>query len=259
MTDASQGPDWGARARDWAEVQEQQFDPARDALMELAGIGPGTAHLDAGCGAGGALRAAADRGAAVSGFDASEAMLAVAAERVPAARLVRADLEAPPFADASFDVVTGFNAFQFAADPARALAEARRMARPGGTVVAMTWAEPEGMEAARLTGALAPLRPAPEPGAPGPFVLSTERALRDVAARAGLGAVAMEEDALHWTYADEAEALRGLGSSGPAAEVARTHGRAAVEDAYRAALAPFARPGGGYRIEARWRALIARA
>ena len=77
---------------------------------------------------------AAARGAAVSGFDAAEAMLAIARERVPAGDFRVADLEAMPFSDASFDVVTGFNAFQFAGDPVRALSEARRVARPGDRV-----------------------------------------------------------------------------------------------------------------------------
>jgi ubiquinone/menaquinone biosynthesis C-methylase UbiE len=39
------------------------------------------------------------------------------------------DLEDLPFADASFDVITGFNSYQFAANPANALREARRVAR----------------------------------------------------------------------------------------------------------------------------------
>ncbi|MBA3910085.1 MAG: hypothetical protein C0524_09400 [Rhodobacter sp.] len=74
---------------------------------------------------------AASRGAVVSGFDAAEALLEIARERVPGGDFRTADLEAMPFGDAVFDVVTGFNAFQFAGDPVRALSEARRVTRPG--------------------------------------------------------------------------------------------------------------------------------
>jgi hypothetical protein len=40
-----------------------------------------------------------------------------------------------PFSDHGFDVVTGFNSFQYAGNPIVALGEARRVTRPGGTVV----------------------------------------------------------------------------------------------------------------------------
>ena len=59
----------------------------------------------------------------------------MARARLPGGRIEAGDIEALPFADATFDVVTGLNAFQFAADPIRALGEARRVCRPGGTVL----------------------------------------------------------------------------------------------------------------------------
>lgn len=43
-----------------------------------------------------------------------------------------------PFPDHAFDLVTGFNSFQFAGNPAIALAEARRVAKPGAHVAIMT-------------------------------------------------------------------------------------------------------------------------
>ena len=56
------------------------YDATLDALEPLAG----RALLDAGCGAGLALRLAADRGAVVSGLDASAPLLEVAREPHPA-------------------------------------------------------------------------------------------------------------------------------------------------------------------------------
>ena len=250
---------WGSSARDWASIQEGQFRAGYEAVLAHCGIGPETAYLDAGCGAGMAAGIAASRGAKVSGFDAADALLAIARERVPEGDFRVADLESVPFDDASFDVVTGFNSFQFAADPVRALAEARRVTRPGGMVVVMTWGRPEGMEAAAIVASLRPLLPPPPPGAPGPFALSEESKLRAFAEAAGLTAEAVIDVDSPWSYPDETTALRGLASSGVAARAAALSSAEAVDAAHRAALAPFRRVDGSFRIGATCRFLAARA
>lgn len=139
MTDATaprtadaNGSLWGARARDWAEVQEGQFAAGYDDVLARAGVGPGTRLLDAGCGAGMAAMRAAALGAKVSGIDAAPLLLDIARERVPGGDFREGELEDLPFPDHAFDVVTGFNAFQFADNPVRALAQARRVTKPGG-------------------------------------------------------------------------------------------------------------------------------
>ncbi len=202
---------------------------------------------------------AASRGAAVSGFDAADPLLAIARERVPSGTFRLADLEEVPFDDGSFDVVTGFNAFQFASDPVRALAEARRVARKGGQVAVMTWGQPEGMEAAAIVASLRPLLPPPPPGAPGPFALSDETKLRGLAEAAGLIPEDVVDVDCTWRYPDEATALRGLGSSGVAARARGLAGAEAVDDAHRAAIAPFRQADGAFRIGATCRFLVARA
>ena len=93
-------------------------------------IEPGDRVLDIGCGSGVFLRLAADRGAEVSGLDASSALLELAAERVPGADLRTGEMEDLPFTDDSFDLVAGFNSFFFAEDMAAALREAGRVTRP---------------------------------------------------------------------------------------------------------------------------------
>jgi ubiquinone/menaquinone biosynthesis C-methylase UbiE len=97
----------------------------------------------------------------VSGVDAAEAMLSIARSRVPTGDFREGDLEELPFADESFDVVTGFNSLQYAGNPVAALREAGRVAKRGGFVVIMTFGEPEGMEVAALLTALKPLLPPP--------------------------------------------------------------------------------------------------
>lgn len=256
-TSAQNGRLWGARAQDWADVQEGQFRTAYDAVFDACGLGQGTRYCDVGCGAGMAALLAHGRGAQVSGLDAAEGLLGIARTRVPSGDFRTGDLEDLPFADEQFDLVTGFNAFQFAANPMRALAEARRVVKPRGRVVVMTWGTPEGMQAAALVAALKPLLPPPPPGAPGPFALSQPSALRALAESAGLKPLDVFDVACQWAYPDLATALRGLGSSGVAVRAAELSGAQAVDDAHAAALAPLRQPDGGYRIGAAFRWLMA--
>ena len=67
----------------------------------------------------------------------------ITGDRLPDADLREGDTEYLPFGDATFDAVTGINAFQFAGDPQKALREAARVTRPGGRVVASLFAAPE--------------------------------------------------------------------------------------------------------------------
>jgi SAM-dependent methyltransferase len=206
-----------------------------------------------------ATQIAAEHGASVFGLDAAEPLLEIARRRVPAGEYKLGELEQLPFGDATFDLVTGFNSFQYAADPKAALGEAKRVAKPGAPVVIMTWGRPEGMEAASLVAALRPLMPPPPPGAPGPFALSDETALRAFAEAAGLEPVELMDVDSPWVYADLQTALRGLGSSGVAARAAGNSSKEAVYAAHAAALAPFVQADGSYRVGATFRCLVTRA
>jgi len=249
---------WGARAQDWADLQEGTVRAVYEAVLERTRVESGTRYLDIGCGAGMAAQIAASRGAEVSGIDAADALLAIARSRVPEADFRQGDLEELPFADQWFDVVTGFNSFQYAGNPVVALNEARRVTKPDGSVIIMTWGDPEGMEAASLVAALRPLMPPPPPGAPGPFALSDEAALRHFAAGAGLDPVEVFDVDSPFMYADEAAALRGLNSSGVAARAMENTSEQAVTEAHAKAIAPFRQSDGSYRVAASFRCLLAR-
>ena len=160
--------------------------PAFEAGLDALAITAKTRLLDVGCGSGLALRLAADRGAAVSGLDASTSLLEHARRRIPGAPLVQGEIEDLPFPDDSFDVVTGFNSFQYASRPAAALAEAARVVAPSGRVLYLNWAPPEQCEAAPYLAAIGGLLPPPPPGAPGPFALSDSEAIVRVFDEAGL-------------------------------------------------------------------------
>lgn len=101
----AQGQLWGALARDWAAYGEQICLPLQGAALDAAHVTAGTRLLDAGCGAGLLALLASLRGAQVAAFDAAATLLAIVRKRVPSADVREGDLEALPFADASFDEV----------------------------------------------------------------------------------------------------------------------------------------------------------
>lgn len=249
---------WGARSSDWAEIQEPCCRPVYNEVLKRTAVGSNTRYLDVGCGSGIAAEMAAKLGAAVSGLDASEQLLMIARERVPTADFQTRDLEDIPFEDDSFDVVTGFNSFQYAGNPALALGEARRVTKPGGSVVIVTWGSPEGMEAASLVAALKPFLPPPPPGAPGPFALSDESTLRDFASDAGLAPTTVFDVDDPWTYPDLDTAVRGMCSSGVAIKAMEHSGEETVTAAYAAAFAPFLQSDGSVRVGASFRCLVSR-
>lgn len=256
-TAAVNGTLWGSAARDWANLQEPTCRPVYLAVLARLGLPLGALLLDVGCGAGLAAQLAAEHGAHVTGLDAAGSLLAIARERTPAGTFVQGEMETLPFADGSFDGVTGFNSFQYAAHPGRALAEAKRVAKPRAPVVIMTWGTPQGMPAASLVTALRPLLPAPPPSAPGPFALSEEHALRAFATQAGLAVQEVFDVESPWHYLDLPTALRGLGSSGVARRAILHSGSEAVDAAHAAALAPFVQADGSFRIGATFRCLLA--
>jgi SAM-dependent methyltransferase len=95
--------------------------------------------LVAACGTGGAAIELARRGLEVTGFDLSLEMLAVAAAKPGAPRLLAGDLRAVPLGDGWADLVLCLNAsINYLLEPAEvvaALTHLGRTATPGGTVV----------------------------------------------------------------------------------------------------------------------------
>ena len=254
-----QGDLWGDRIRDWADIQEGHSRPLFDDVLRASQVHPGIEHLDVGCGAGLAAYLSVQKGANVWGIDAAAGLVAIAKDRIPGGDFRVGEMEDLPYDDRSFDVVTGFNSFQYAADPVHALQEARRVSRPGATVVVATWGNPGDCEAAAYIQALGTLIPSPPPGTPGPFALSEEGQLAEFAAKAGLTPVRVKDVECPWTYSDLGTALRGLISAGPAVKAVRNSGEALVREALVQVLAPYRNASGVYRMENRFRYLIARA
>jgi SAM-dependent methyltransferase len=254
----TQGDLWSVRARDYAELQECQFRPLYDSVLQRPEIVGAESSLDVGCGPGLAAALLAQKVANVSGVDASTEFIAIARQRLPGRDFRVGEMESLAHADGSFDVVTGFNAFQYAASPHNALTEARRVLRPGGTVVIATWGLPQDCEAAGHLKALGSLMPPPPPGAPGPFALSEEAKLKALASDAGFTPVAVLDVACPWTYPNLETALRGMLSAGPAERAIRNSSMERAREVVAASIAVYGTASGQYRLNNKFRYLVAR-
>jgi ubiquinone/menaquinone biosynthesis C-methylase UbiE len=91
----------------------------------------------------------------------------IARERTPEGDFCAGEMEELPWPDDTFDVVTSFNAFQFASDPVNALRQARRVARPGGRVAMVVWGRADDCEIAVIAAAVGKLLPPPATGSRG--------------------------------------------------------------------------------------------
>lgn len=266
-----QGAAWSERASSWADLEARQA-PVYDEALRRLGAQRGTTVLDVGCGAGTFLRAAADRGARVAGVDAAPGLLDIARTLVPDADLRLGELLALPHPDDTFDVVTGFNAFQFVDDMRAAVREAGRVARPGGLVLIQVWGPPERCDLTVMKDVLRTLRgrrpdgPAPAPApAPAPPPRSVRApmwqrgVLEAMAESAGL--VPRSSFAAVWTieYTDEATMVEQMLSSGPVAEAARGPGERVARRAILDALEPFRDAAGVYHLTNEWRFVVAEA
>lgn len=111
-------------------------------------VAPGATLVDAGCGGGSLAVTLACRGYRVIGVESSSRFVTCAqhrAEQSGVAGLVsfhRGDVTALPLADASVDAVVSGEVLEHVADDARAVAEYRRVLRPGGACLVSVPAHP---------------------------------------------------------------------------------------------------------------------
>jgi demethylmenaquinone methyltransferase / 2-methoxy-6-polyprenyl-1,4-benzoquinol methylase len=115
-------------------------------LAAGAVVVPGDAVLDGACGTGDlALAALKAGGGRVTGLDFSERMLERARRKSTEIEWVRGDLLALPFSDGSFEAATVGFGVRNVADLDRALAELRRVLRPGGRLAILEITRPRGV------------------------------------------------------------------------------------------------------------------
>ncbi|MTD16196.1 methyltransferase domain-containing protein [Nakamurella sp. YIM 132087] len=132
--------DYDAFAEAYAAEGERNITNAyytMPAMVALAGEVAGLRVLDAGCGVGPLMALLREKGAEVSGFDASAGMIALARRRLgdDVDLQVAALGERLPYSDASFDVVVSALVLHYLQDWGPALGELHRVLRPGGRLV----------------------------------------------------------------------------------------------------------------------------
>ena len=120
----------------WSESAAPQF-------VECAGIPDRGKVLDIGCGTGAlALTIARLRPhCKIEGIDVSREYIEFARGRTrnPRVRFETGDAQNLPFAPGTFDAAASLLVFNFIPDPAKALSEARRVTRVGGSISAAVW------------------------------------------------------------------------------------------------------------------------
>lgn len=114
----------------------------RRAVVAAVAPKPGDRILDLAAGTGTSSKPFAEAGATVVAADLSLGMLQVGRERQPSLTFVNADALALPFADAAFDTVTISFGLRNVEDTEAALAELRRVTRPGGRMVICEFSTP---------------------------------------------------------------------------------------------------------------------
>src|ERR1700710_502862 len=122
-----QGELWGKRPEGWAIVQETTGRIGYDYVLKFLQLKPGSRLLDVGCGSGLFCSLAHQAGIDTTGMDARDHLIAQARARNAAIPFLVGEMEELPFEDGLFDVVCGFNSFQYAASVPHAFAEARRV------------------------------------------------------------------------------------------------------------------------------------
>jgi SAM-dependent methyltransferase len=171
----------GARARAvYGADDVHQF--ARKAILDALALEPDDRLLEIGCGGGLLLREALRRGAAATGIDHSDEMVALSRERAPRAEVVAGRAEELPFPDESFSAVAMSIVLIFLPEPVTVMRECRRVLMPGGRIAIYT-TSPD------LRGT----RAAPEPLASHSHFYADDE-LAELARRAGFEEIAIDDD-----------------------------------------------------------------
>jgi SAM-dependent methyltransferase len=240
------GPLWGARPDDWALSEDQQV-PTYEAALERVDLQGGHRVLDIGCGAGAFLRLVADRG------------IELARTRLPDADLRIGEMEALPYDDDTFDLVTGFNSFFFANDMVVALREARRVAKPGTPVVIQVWGPYERRDLEAMMKIAHPFLPPRPPEARPEPELWKPGVLEDMATQAGLEPGEAFDIAWAYEYPNADTLGRALMAPAGIAVLVGPEREAEMRTAIVDGLAAFRTEQGSYRLQNEFHCLIARA
>jgi SAM-dependent methyltransferase len=206
---------WQTMASGWERRRadiEKVTQPVTEWMVQALNPQPGNTVLELAAGPGDVGYAAAallgEEGRLISS-DFSSEMVDVARRRAAELGLGNVehrviDAEQNALADDSVDGVLCRFGFMLMPDPAKAIAETRRVLRPGGRLSLAVWSAPERNPwisiGGRILGELG-LAPPPQPGEPGMFVLADEERLRGIFEGAGFTVERIEDVPVLFTYA----------------------------------------------------------
>jgi SAM-dependent methyltransferase len=256
-TGAPARPDFGAVASLWARSWAGLAMPARQAVAQAAAIGISTKLLDIGCGTGEFCRLADARGADVSGVDVAAGMIEIAHRQLPAADLRVGAIEDLPWPDDTFDLVTAFNAFQFATDIGAAFTEATRVLHRRGRLAICNWGRPQHQSVNAVTDALRALLPSTQPSIPERPAVGEPGVLEDLVSAAGCVPSLGGEVDVPYLPPDLAAVEQAFLVDAFLLGVTEHAGEEAIRTTIDAAALPFRQPDGSYRFDNRFRYLIA--
>jgi SAM-dependent methyltransferase len=207
---------WTAMAPGWERWRDridQHTSPVREWMLGHLAPQPGATVLELSAGVGdtgfAASKLVGDGGRLISS-DFSPAMVEVARRRGCGQGLVNVDYRAIDAehieleADSVDGVLCRFG-FMLMADPAAALAETRRVLRPGGRLVLAVWGPPERNPWAGVAALILIEQgylPPPEPDAPGVFSMGSEERIRGLLERAGFTGVHVDEVPVRFSFED---------------------------------------------------------
>jgi ubiquinone/menaquinone biosynthesis C-methylase UbiE len=248
---------WGRQTEDWANIQEKTGISGYDYALNQLELNEQIDLLDIGCGSGIFSDFAKLKGISITGIDACESLIKHAKQRNPGLPFLEGDMEKLPFNNGSFDVVCGFNSFQYAENIKNAFTEAKRVLKDKGKIVVMIWGNKEDCEVASYLKAVGSLLPPPPPGAGGPFALSENQLLERLLEEVGFQIVDNCDVDSVWEYPDKQTALKGLCSSGPITKVIEHTSSEEVEKTILNAIEPYVQPDGTVVYNNKWRVVTA--
>jgi SAM-dependent methyltransferase len=238
QTKEVQGKLWSTAPNHWTKYIEPTFIPMYQAVLNQLDLTDDQMVLDAGCGSGLFLSMVSATGATIHGIDAAPGLLAVSKKRLPGATLLIEDLESIPFSNDSFDLVTGFNSFQYAGSFENALSEARRVTKKNGKLVLGIWGKEEDCDAGTVLKAVSALLPPPPPGTPGPFALSEDGKVEAICNSIGLKVIKKQTVFCPWQFTSINELHEAFMCTGPCVKAAQIIG----EDKVRLTITESAEP-----------------
>jgi SAM-dependent methyltransferase len=234
------------------ETLAEHLVPAAEDVAAAAGEGGGRAAIDVAAGNGNAAVALATRGWRVTATDIAPRMVELGSARTAGMDIEwrQADMTELPAGDGSFDLAVSTFGLIFAADPAAAVAEARRVLTPGGRLILTAWTA-DGY-VAQMTEAMSPWLPSN--GGPDPLAWGRPDQVHAWLA-ASFGTVEIATHTLPWRFGSAREARELLGRDSPGHIAAQQYAgdqAEAMMDAVEQHFADLAEPDGRIDLAAEY-------